>query len=40
MKGEAEDQRINFSDVTNITGYIPQVPSDVFSYPLFVCDIE
>lgn len=35
-----EDQRINFSDVTNISAYIPHVPSDVFSYPLFVCNME
>lgn len=35
-----EDQRINFSDVTNISAYIPYVPSDVFSYPLFVCNIS
>ena len=36
----SEDRRINFSDVTNISAYIPQVPSDVFSYPLFVCNME
>lgn len=35
-----EDQRINFSDVTNISAYIPHVASDVFSYPLFVCSMD
>ena len=35
-----EDQRINFSDVTNISAYIPHVASDVFSYPLFVCNMD
>lgn len=35
-----DDQRVNFSDVTNISAYIPHVASDVFSYPLFVCAMD
>jgi len=32
-----EDQGISFYDVRNIAGYVPQVRSPMFSYPLIVC---
>ena len=35
-----EDQNINFSDVPNISTYVPQVSSPVFSYPLLAADIS
>jgi hypothetical protein len=35
-----EDQNIAFSDVPSINGYVPQVVSAVFSYPLLACNIE
>lgn len=35
-----EDQHINFSDVPSISTYVPQVTSNVFSYPLLACNIK
>eukprot|EP00980_Cylindrotheca_fusiformis_P003465 scaffold774_cov75-Cylindrotheca_fusiformis.AAC.2 len=32
-----DDQGIGFHDVRNIAGYVPQVRSPMFSYPLIVC---
>lgn len=34
------DQGINFHDVHAISGYVPQVRSTLFSYPLVVCDCD
>lgn len=36
-KADADDQGIGFHDVRNIAGYVPQVRSSMFSYPLIVC---
>jgi hypothetical protein len=35
-----DDQNIAFSDVPSINGYVPQVASAVFSYPLLACNID
>jgi hypothetical protein len=32
------DQNIPFSEVDSRNGYIPQVESPLFSYPLIACD--
>jgi hypothetical protein len=37
VQAAAEDQGISFYDVRNIAGYVPQVRSAMFSYPLIVC---
>lgn len=35
-----DDMEINFSDVPSINTYVPQVESNVFSYPLLACNID
>lgn len=35
-----EDKKINFSDVEHISSYIPQVKTNIFAYPLVVCDTK
>eukprot|EP00934_Nitzschia_sp_Nitz4_P002286 Nitzschia sp. Nitz4//scaffold23_size168460//33505//37330//NITZ4_002208-RA/size168460-snap-gene-0.152-mRNA-1//-1//CDS//3329543602//2286//frame0 len=35
-----DEQGIAFHDVRNITGYIPQVRSPIFSYPLIACKCD
>jgi len=35
-----EDQGIDWHDVDAISGYVPQVKSHLFSYPLVVCDCD
>jgi hypothetical protein len=35
-----DDQTISFSGVPSIHGYIPQVESPVFSFPLLACNID
>jgi len=35
-----EDQNINFSDVPSINTYVPQVQSEVYSYPLLACHVD
>jgi len=35
-----EDQAIGFSDVRSMSAFVPQVASDVFSYPLLACNSE
>lgn len=39
-QGVGDDQGVNFHDVRNITGYIPQVRSKIFSYPLIACKCD
>jgi len=34
------EQGINFSDVPSISSYVPQVESQVFSYPLLACSVD
>jgi hypothetical protein len=37
LQAVGDDQGIRFHDVRNIAGYVPQVRSPMFSYPLIVC---
>jgi hypothetical protein len=39
FQARGDDQGINFHEVRNISGYIPQVRSGIFSYPLIVCRV-
>jgi len=39
-KANGDDQAIGFSEVRSMSAYIPQVSSDVFSYPLLACSCE
>uniref|UniRef100_A0A7S2YHU2 CSC1/OSCA1-like cytosolic domain-containing protein n=1 Tax=Entomoneis paludosa TaxID=265537 RepID=A0A7S2YHU2_9STRA len=35
-----QDQKINFSEVPSISAYVPQVESNLFSYPLVACEVD
>ena len=35
-----DDRNIPMRHVESMTAYIPQVPSDSFSYPLIACNVE
>ena len=37
-KDTVSDKGIGFHDVPSIAGYVPQVHSSQFSYPLILCD--
>jgi len=39
-KARGDDQGINFSQVQSIDAYVPQVYTNVFSYPLLPCETE
>jgi len=39
-EANGEDQQIPFSEVTSMGGYIPQVNSNWYSFPLVACDTE
>ena len=39
-KNTVDEQGIGFHDVATIAGYVPQVQSDLFSFPLIVCSTQ
>jgi hypothetical protein len=39
-KANGDDQAVGFSEVRSMSAYIPQVSSDIFSYPLLACSSE
>jgi len=40
VKPAGEDQKIDFSNVAEISAYIPQIRIRAFPYPLLACDID
>jgi hypothetical protein len=40
LQAPEDEQGIGFHDVRNIAGYIPQVRSGIFSYPLIACKCD
>jgi hypothetical protein len=40
LQAPGDEQGIGFHDVRNIAGYIPQVRSEIFSYPLIACKCD
>lgn len=39
-KPEGDDQQVDYSSVTTINGYIPQLRVGSYAYPLLACDID
>ena len=40
MQPAGEDQKIDFSNVAEISAYVPQIRIRAFPYPLLACDID
>lgn len=40
MQPAGEDQKIDFSNVVEISAYVPQIRIRFFPYPLLACDID